>query len=266
MSSELDRDTELVPVAEGRFRAHITDGWSIGSAPNGGYLAVITTRAIAAVVAQPDPFSVTTHYLSVARPGDAEVVVEVVRAGRGHSTAEARLLQDGREVIRTLAIFGDLGALDGPTHVSVGMPELPPPERCERGRPAPSTPRIADRLDVFMAPGTTSWLAEGGPNGVAELGGWIRLRDGREPDPVSLVFFADAFPPPVLNLPEVRTPWVPTLELTVHVRARPAPGLLRAWFRTRALAGGYLEEDGEIWDSSDRLVAMSRQLARIHRG
>lgn len=231
---------------------------------------MITTRAIATVLAQarpgqPDPFSVTTHFLAVAKPGDAEVVVEIVRAGRGHSTAQARLLQDGREVLRTLAIFGDLSAIDGPTHVSVTIPTLPPPERCDRGRPAPSTPRIADRVDVFMAPGTTSWLAEGGPNDVAELGGWIRLRDGREPDPLSLVFFADAFPPPVLNLGSVRTPWVPTLELTVHVRARPAPGLLRAWFRTRALVGGYLEEDGEIWDSSDRLVAMSRQLARIHR-
>lgn len=191
--------------------------------------------------------------------------MEIVRAGRGHSTAQARLLQDGREVLRTLATFGDLSSIDGPSHVSVAMPTLPPPDRCDRGRPAPSTPRIADRLDVFMAPGTTSWLAEGGPNDVAELGGWIRLRDGREPDPLSLVFFADAFPPPVLNLRAVRTPWVPTLELTVHVRARPAPGLLRAWFRTRALVGGYLEEDGEIWDSSDRLVAMSRQLARIHR-
>jgi acyl-CoA thioesterase len=221
-------------------------------------------KAIAAVVPQPDPFSVTTHFLSVAKPGPAEVATEVVRVGKGHSTAVARLIQDGREVLRTLAVFGDLGAIEGPTVVTVAPPALPPPEECDRGRPAPSLPKIADRLDVFTAPGTTSWLS-GSHNDVAELGGWIRLRDGREPDAVSLVFFADAFPPPVLNLSAVTTPWVPTIELTVHVRARPAPGLLRAWFRTRALVGGYLEEDGELWDSSGKLVAMSRQLARIHR-
>lgn len=31
---------------------------------------------------------------------------------------------------------------------------------------------------------------------------------------------------------------------------------------TRNLAGGFLEEDAEVWDSEDRLVAQSRQLAR----
>ena len=55
--------------------------------------------------------------------------------------------------------------------------------------------------------------------------------------------------------------WVPTVELTVHVRARPAPGPLRCRFTTRFVTGGALEEDGEVWDSADVLVAQSRQLA-----
>lgn len=221
-------------------------------------------RALAAVLPHPDPFSVSTHFLSVARPGPAEIRTEIVRAGRGHSTGEARLLQDGRELLRTIATFGDLGSLEGPTALALAPPELPPVEACERSRPAPSAASIAERLDVAIDPGTVSWLT-GEPNDRAELAGWVRLRDGREPDVCSLVLFADAFPPPVLNLRGVQTPWVPTLELTVHVRARPAPGWLRASFRTRALVGGYLEEDGELWDSRGTLVAMSRQLARVQR-
>lgn len=277
MTSELDADTaiEAAGPAHGggpgaRHLARITDRWSIGSAPNGGYLAVIAARALASVVPQPHPFSVTTHFLSVARPGPAEVRAEVLREGRGHSTAEARVLQEGREVLRTIATFGDLGAIRGPTRVEVQMPAVlaagaDPIDAAERSRPAPtSVASIAERVDMAIAPGTTSWLS-GAHSDRAELGGWVRLRDGREPDALSLLFFADAFPPPVLNLRAVRTPWVPTLELTVHVRALPAPGWLRAWFRTRALIDGYLEEDGELWDSRGRLVAMSRQLARVQR-
>ena len=59
--------------------------------------------------------------------------------------------------------------------------------------------------------------------------------------------------------------WAPTLELSAHVRARPTPGWLRVRVSTRNLAGGLLEEDAEVWDSSDRLVAQSRQLARVPR-
>lgn len=271
MTYELDRDTQLEPAGEGRFRTTISDAWSIGTAPNGGYLAVIATKSIGAMVPQPDPFSVTTHFLATAQPGPAEVMVEVVRTGKGHSTGMARLIQEGREVLRTIAVFGDLTKLEGPTHVTVTPPLLPPPEACERGRAGPtSVLSIAERLDMAMRPGDVSWMPapDGTPrarSGSAELAGWVAFEDGRPADALSLVFLADAMPPPVLNLESVRTPWVPTLELTVHVRGRPAPGMLMARFTTRALIGGYLEEDGELWDSSGTLVAISRQLARVQR-
>lgn len=268
---ELDDDSLLEPRGPLRFGATISDRWNIGAAPNGGYLAHLLLGAAAGSVPQPDPFSVTTHYLGVAVPGPAEVFVEVVRRGRGHATVQTRLVQGEREVARQLAVLGDLGAVSGPTEVTARPPQLPPEPACERGRHGPTADlAIADRLVVSMAPGAVSWMP--GPDGAprtrsdrAELSGYVRLADGREPDARSLVFFADALPPPVLNLRAVQTPWVPTLEQTVHVRARPAPGALRFVFRTRALIDGYLEEDGELWDARDRLVAMSRQLARVHR-
>lgn len=273
---ELDQDTQVSPLVsplggELRFAATITDRWSIGAAPNGGYLAYLALGAAMQTVPHPDPFSVTTHYLGVAKPGEAEVHVERVRVGKGHATLQARLVQGEREVLRQLAVVGDLSSVSGPSHVTLAPPALPPEDACERGRHGPTSAlSIADRVVVSMAPGAVSWM--NGPDGAprerhdqAELSGWVRLTDGREPDARSLVFFADAMPPPVLNLRAVSTPWVPTLEQTVHVRGRPSPGPLRFVFRTRALIDGYLEEDGELWDAADRLVAMSRQLARIHR-
>ncbi|HEY2430257.1 MAG TPA: hypothetical protein VGI06_15060, partial [Acidimicrobiales bacterium] len=79
-------------------------------------------------------------------------------------------------------------------------------------------------------------------------------------DVASLPLLVDAAPPAVFAAME--TGWVPTLELTAHVRGVPGPGWLKASMRTRALINGLLEEDCQLWDSGDRLVAMSRQLAR----
>jgi len=52
-----------------------------------------------------------------------------------------------------------------------------------------------------------------------------------------------------------------TIELTVHLRARPAPGWVAFRTSTRFLSAGYFEEDAELWDSAGVLVAQSRQLA-----
>jgi acyl-CoA thioesterase len=157
------------------------------------------------------------------------------------------------------ATYGDLDAAAGPTSIQAERPEFPPPEDCIRAA-GPNAPPFMQQFDLRLTPETASW-AMTKPSGVAEAAGWIRFADGREPDPTCLPLMSDAFPPTVFNvLPSL---WVPTIQLTVHVRGRPRPGWLQARFRTRYLIDGHLEEDGEIWDSSGRLVALSRQLARV---
>jgi len=105
---ELDADSQLQAMGNGAFRSAVTDRFSIGSAPNGGYLAFIALRAALATTPHPDPFSVTTHYLATARPGEVTLNVESVRTGRGHSTREVRMHQGGKEILRQLAVLGDL--------------------------------------------------------------------------------------------------------------------------------------------------------------
>ena len=266
---EYDVDTAVEDLGDNRFRARLSSGYSIGAYPNGGYLLGIFVSAMGRTTSLPDPLAVSAHHVSASqhlRPADVEV--DVVRAGRSYATLAARMHQDGVERVRVLATYGDLGAGDGAT-VELGTPpDLPPPDAC-LGRDALTPPpnaldaEIRNRFDVRFHPDTLGWRRPGGRTGRGEVGGWVRFADGREPDSQSLVLVADAMPPAVFDL--APGGWVPTLEFTVYIRARPRSGWLRAWFRTRHLRNGLLEEDGEVWDSGGVLVAQSRQLARLNR-
>jgi acyl-CoA thioesterase len=264
---ELDADTQVRRVGEHLWRGEVSDRWSIGPYPNGGYVLTIALNAIRQELPHPDPFTVTAHYLSPPQHAPIDVEVEVIRSGRAHSTAMARMLQDGKERVRVLANYGDHTQSQGPTIIQAQPPEMPPPDACARqGEPTAPMPNglvaaIRERVEVRPAPGTMGW-ARGERSGRAEVGGWLRFADGRPVDTHALPLVADAMPPAIFDASPGG--WVPTLELTVHVRARPAPGWMRCWFRTRFLINGYLEEDGEVWDEQGNLVALSRQLARLN--
>jgi hypothetical protein len=115
---------------------------------------------------------------------------------------------------------------------------------------------VAERLD----PATMGW-AVGKPSGAGELRGWLRFDDGREPDPLALLAVVDALPPATFDLGVIG--WVPTLALTAHVRAVPAPGALMVRQRARHVAGGRVDEECDVWDSTGRLVATGHQLAGV---
>lgn len=272
--SEFDRDTAVIP-RPGEPGVHDTElsaGWTIVRAVNGGYLLAVACRALADVLPHPDPFTVTAHYLTASQPGPAVVRSETVRAGRTLSTGQASVLQyaqDGTEVerIRVLASYGDLDALPDDVRTTAKPPQIPPYEQCLDGSQAGSLfvgdASLLDRLSVRADPATSGW-AVGRPSGAGEMRGWFGLADGRDADPLSLLLTVDALPPTAFDLG--LSGWTPTVELTVHIRCRPAPGPLRVAIATRNLAGGFMEEDAEVWDSADRLVAQSRQLARAPRG
>ncbi|GHF87209.1 thioesterase family protein [Streptomyces thermodiastaticus] len=270
--SEFDRDTALVRRAPGVYDIDLSAGWAIGNAVNGGYLLAVLGRALADALPHPDPFTITAHYLTASRPGPAVVRTDVVRTGRTLSTGQACLVQydeDGSEVerIRVLASYGDLDALPDDVRTSAKPPAIPPLEQCVGPEDGPASvssgSSITDRLMLKLDPATAGW-AVGRPSGKGEMRAWFGLADGRDADPLSLLLAVDALPPTAFELG--LSGWVPTVELTVHVRCRPAPGPLRVSITTRNLAGGFLEEDAEVWDGADRLVAQSRQLARVRLG
>ena len=116
---------------------------------------------------------------------------------------------------------------------------------------------LLDRVDLRLDPACAGWL-RGEPSHEGIIRGWLRLADDREPDVLSLLWALDAMPPVAFDLGLIG--WTPTLEFSGHVRAHPAPGWLQIVTTTANVAGGLMEEDARIWDSTGRLVALSRQL------
>jgi len=261
MTSELDTDTALVRADDGGYHGEVSDRWGVLSGvPNGGFMMCYALRALMDAVPKPDPLTMTAHFLRPGRVGPVTVHTELIKVGKRNATAMARVVQQDAEVIRALATFGSLD--DGARQVVAGTPPvLPPPGECLEHK-ASLVPKVTERFDNRLDPATVGWIM-GKPSGEMVLRGWMRLTDGREPDALAMPLFADGLPPPVFNA--VTPGWVPTLELTLHFRARPVPGWLRAAFRTQFVSGGLLEEDGELWDAADTLVAQSRQLAALPR-
>ena len=264
MGHEFDRDIETTHTGDGEHAADLAPGWVVGGGINGGYALAVMGNALRAVAGRkPDPIAVSAYYLSATTPGPASVTTRTLREGGSVSTLAADLVQDGQQRITALATYGSLAALPDDVRTTATEPELPPIEECLPSSMAPEDVRriapLMERFDFRLDPAYAGW-AIGRPSGNGVIQAWFKLADGREPDPISLLMTLDALPPVTFDLG--MPGWAPTLELTAHVRALPAPGWLKVRHATRNMAGGMFEEDCEVWDSAGRLVAQSRQLAR----
>ena len=243
-----------------QFDTEIHSGWEIGERSNGGYLLALVGTGDGR--RRRTPAAVDHRPLPVARAPRVphEIEVEQVRAGRRLTTLRATLTAGDRTLLTVLGTFGRPPA-DGPVLVS-GVRRTSPRTICPTPPPTPSEPPVADdvRAARLAPPSRPRRLPPRRAHRRGVLAGWFALADEQPIDEIGLLLAVDAFPPPIFNsgLPVA---WVPTVELTVHVSAAPEPGPLRAIFRSRFIAGGLLEEDGELWDRSDTLVAQSRQLA-----
>lgn len=266
--AEASAVSELGP---GVYRGEVHDGWDIGGNANGGYLIAIAARAMLLATDRDDPVTVTSHYLRPGRPGPVDIAVEVVKEGKRFSTARATMTAaDGTPILTVLGTFGSVpgpGDDAGPTFLDGRPPDLPDPDQClrraDRARTEGPPQSFAERLGVSLHP-EDARFEEGGRSGRAEIRGWFELLDDEPIDTVALLLATDAFPPTVFNI-DIPVAWVPTVELTTHVRGRPAPGPLACRFATRFVQNGFLEEESEVWDRAGRLVAQSRQLALLPR-
>lgn len=255
-----DADTDVEERSGDRYAATVTGRWNaLNGGPNGGYVLAVILQALRRRMRFPDPLVVSAFFLRPAAAGPVEVATEIVRSGRRLETGEARLVQDDKEIARATAVFTDHELGEGPLLVLGESPSLPPPEELPDPVQGMSMPELTllERIEfrVAQVPGWT----RGEPGGRPSMSFWMRFKDGRDADPMSLPMLVDAAAPAVLDIGVLST----TVELTVHVRGRPAPGWLACRVSSRFIFGGFHEEDFEIWDSDGKLVAQSRQLGLI---
>jgi acyl-coenzyme A thioesterase PaaI-like protein len=254
--------TAVTPAGAGTWQAAIPPGWDIGGNANGGYLLAIGARALVAATGRPDPVSMTGHYLSPGKPGPVAITTTVHKEGRRFATASARLEAGGKPLLAVLGTCGDLSDRQDDLLVDGAPPALPAPDECLLVVATDTfPPPFMGKVELRLHP-EDAGFATGVRSGVARVRGWFRLPHDEPVDTGTLVCALDAFPPTIFNT-DLPVGWVPTVELTTHVRARPDPGWLRCRFTTRYVTGGFLEVDGDIWDGRDRLVAQSRQLALV---
>jgi hypothetical protein len=235
--------------------------WAVADKPHGGYL-LRTAVSQALDADHPDPLAVSAHYLTSPSAGPAVVEVERLRTGRRVASSRVRLTQDGDARVEVLLAHGTLSAgEDYWSAPSSQPPVLPPLEHCPRvptTGPSGRTVGYFEHVDLRIDMSTAQWVV-GKPARRAVVQGWMRRDDAADASPLDLLVFADAMPPVTFDLGLMG--WVPTLELTVHLRGQAAPGWLRVVQRAQLLRDGWMDEECEIWDSQDRLVVQARQLA-----
>lgn len=254
--------TEVRPNGSDRWHAALPTTWDIAGAVNGGVLLATAGRALLAATGRSDPVTVTGHFLSPVGPGSVDIATDVLKRGRRFTTGRAVLGAAGRPVLTVLGTFGRLEPDAEVLLTDGGPPPMPPPEACVHLEATETfPPPFFAHVDIRLRPEDATFLG-GRPSGRTEMHAWLRLPDDEPINTIGLLCLVDALPPTIFNA-DFPIRWTPTMELTTHVRARPAPGWLRSSAITRFISGGFLEIDVEIWDSADRLVAQARQLALV---
>jgi len=250
------------------FAAEVAPDWRAGRGPHGGYLAAMLLRALRETVTdlEREPRSLTIHYARAPEPGPVRITTTLEREGSSLSTLSARMHQGDALVALVLAAFSV--PWGGPELAEARMPDVAPPDASrdtvkliEHGGP-----EFAHH--IVLQPRMAGRPFSGGEPPM-EILAWIGLAEPRPIDALSLAFFSDALiPAPYMRMDELAA--VPTVDLTVHFRARLTASadadpqeLCLARTTTELVHDGFFVEDGMIWAADGTILAHSRQLAIV---
>jgi acyl-CoA thioesterase len=288
--TSFDEDTAVTSI-NGRcdlFKGYLTDKYDVGTSPNGGYTMAMAVSAAKSAselmfpLKYPDILSMSAQYFSVSKSRE-DCVLEVNVLGTSKSTicAEVNLRQSDQLKCKFTAILGNRLQQTGISHNDMTPPTLLPINKCISASGILRS-MLGDKLNVAaeyeflvdpQSPFALSTLQDRKVDS-ARMDGWTRFPDNRRLCAKGLAFMCDSLPPPAHNLaPFSDSLWVPTVDYTVQIwnecGLRPdddatADYWYRCSFETLFVANGFIQTDGELWDSAGTtLLATSRQMARL---
>lgn len=254
------------PARPGRYRVDVEARWNCPVVPQGGVMAALAARAMAAELDHPDQHlrTLTTVFAAQVPAGPVVVDVTVLRRGRTMSQATATVRAEGADAGHTtVAVFGcDRGGFE---FTDLAMPDVPPPGECPSFRDPPP-PEVADRFpdeepypfwtqaEGRAASGLPPWNEDVIPTSSA-CAHWYRFDESpRRPDgtldPLAVVALCDLMPSSVGQRMGPGQPhwYPPSADLTVHLLGEARSDWLLADLRARRATQGYASVEAALWD------------------
>jgi acyl-coenzyme A thioesterase PaaI-like protein len=257
-------EATAVRADKGGFLVDLDPRWAVGDKLHGGYLLAVLGRAVTAgSPGHAHPVAITASFLRPPVAGAAGVSVTMLRSGRTTALYRAGLVQDGQVCVEALVTQG---ALDdaAPWWTAAPAPEIPAEDECvllpAESPGSPFRVHILDVVEHRLDPSSLGF-ALGQPSQAGRTAAWLRLADGADWDPLSLLVALDPAPPISLVLGVAG--WAPTITLTAYLRRLPAPGPLRVTMQAAEITSGRMDETALAWDAKGNLVAQATQLAAI---
>jgi acyl-CoA thioesterase len=149
---DLEEDTAIERVADGRYRACISSDWALWG-PVGGYVASIALRAAGAHAAMPLPASLSCQYLAPARFDVVDIEVECLRASPHAKSISVRMRQRDTLVLSAL-VWTIAKDIPGPERRLSWPPDVPPPAEVAE---IPLDPRLASGTAATATATGTFW-------------------------------------------------------------------------------------------------------------
>ena len=87
-------DISVVQISQDVYEGNLSNRWSIGSTPNGGYTMAIAAKAISESLDHKDPLVITANYLNRLDFGTVKINVEVMPSTKSLSSARATMSQN----------------------------------------------------------------------------------------------------------------------------------------------------------------------------